>query len=373
MNNLLTISCPCLFGLESILSFEVKKIGGTDVVVTDGRVTFKGDASMIAKASLWLRTAERVQIILGSFEAKTFDQLFEGVAALNLEDFIGPDDAFPVKGWSVNSQLFSISDCQSIIKKAAVKRLSSKYGISWFEETGDVYQLQFSIHKDIATIMIDTTGSGLHKRGYRRISNEAPIKETLAAGIIDLARIRSDSVVFDPMCGSGTFLIESAMHAMNIAPGLRRRFVCEDWAMFDNNIFKTARSEAMDAVKRDASFMAYGSDCDENSVRLTLENAKIAGIPKRIKAIKADISEFKVTEPKAVVFCNPPYGERMLEVQEAEELYRLMGKVFERRNGLNYYIISAHEEFEKKFGRKADKRRKLYNGMIRCQLFMYFK
>ncbi len=373
MNNLLTISCPCLFGLESILAFEIKKLGGNDVTVNDGRVTFKGDVTTVAKANLWLRTAERVQIVLGSFEAKTFDQLFEGVAALNLEDFIGEDDAFPVKGWSLNSQLHSIPDCQAIIKKAAVKRLSGKYGVGWFEESGDLYQLQFSIHKDIATIMIDTSGAGLHKRGYRRNSNEAPIKETLAAGIVDLARIRSDSVVYDPMCGSGTFLIESAMHAMNIAPGIRRNFTCEDWDMFDNNIFKTARTEAMDSIKRDAAFMAYGADNDEKAVRLTLANAKFAGIPKRIKATKADISDFAVSEPKAVILCNPPYGERMLEIQEAEELYKIMGKTFIPRNGLSYYVISPHEEFERRFGRKADKKRKLYNGMIKCQLFMYFK
>ncbi len=366
------LSCPCHFGLESVLSFEIKKMGIQEVEVSDGRVSFFGTLNDIAKANIWLRTAERVQIILGEFEAVTFEELFQGVKALELERFIGKKDKFPVKGYSLNSQLHSVPDCQAIIKKAAVNRLSQKYHIEWFEETGELVQIQFSILKNKVTIMLDTSGIGLHKRGYRRNSNEAPIKETLAAGIVDLARVRENSIVYDPFCGSGTFLIEAAMHALNIAPGINRRFAAEKWAVIDPQIWKDERQNALGAVKKTAQFRAYGSDIDEESVRLTLENAKKAGVASRIRVSKADVRNFMADEP-GIVFSNPPYGERMLEVREAEKLYTVMGEVYRSQPENKYYIISPHEEFEHFYGKKADKRRKLYNGMMKCQLFMYFK
>lgn len=369
----LTLTCPCLFGLESVLSFEVRKIGGENITVTDGRVTFDGDLSMVAKANIWLRTAERVELVIGSFKAETFTELFDQTAELPWETFIGIDDRFPVKGSSINSKLFSMSDCQRIIKRAIVRRFEKVYHKELFAETGILYQVQYSIYKDVVTLMLDTTGPGLHKRGYRANSNEAPIKETIAAGIVDLARVRGDSVVYDPMCGSGTLVIEAALKALNIAPGIRRKFAAQNWTCFQNNIFNDVRRDAVNQVRRDAPFMAYASDLDPQAVQLTIENAAKAGVASRIRVHQADVADFQPNmEQNGIVLTNPPYGERMLAVSEAEELYRTMGQVFQENDLLSYYIISPHEEFEDVFGRKAVRRRKLYNGMIKCQLYMYF-
>lgn len=364
---------PCLFGLESILGHEIGQVGGEDIQIKDGRVAFTGDAAVVARSNLWLRTAERVCVVLGVFDARSFEELFTNVEKLPLEEFIGRNDAFPVKGWSLKSGLHSIPDCQSIIKRAAVKRLEKAYGQAWFEETGPVHQIRFSILKDEVTIMLDTTGTGLHKRGYRAVSTLAPIKETLAAGIVDLARIRPDSRVFDPMCGSGTLLIESALRAFNIAPGLRRRFAAEKWGVIDSSVWEAERENAKTAINKEAKFKAFGFDIDEEAVSLTVDNAAKAGVGKKISTLNRDISEFSLSGEKAVVLCNPPYGERLLEIKQAEALYKKMGEVFEKHDGHSFYIISPHENFEAIFGRRADKKRKLYNGMIKCQLFMYNK
>lgn len=370
--NKLKFCCPCHFGLESVLSFEIKKIGGVDVAATDGRVTFFGDADILARANLQLSTAERVLLVLGEFRADTFEALFQGVKSLPLENYIGSKDAFPVKGFSLNSALHSIPDCQSIIKKAAVERLKSVYNIEWFEETGTLYQLQFSILKDIVMLSIDTSGSGLHKRGYRQNANIAPIKETLAAGIIDLAHVKSNSVVCDPFCGSGTFLIESAYKSLNIAPGLNRRFSAENWGFINKNVWTVERANAIEQVRRESNFQGIGFDIDAEAVDLTRDNCKKAGVLSKMQVARADIADYKNVNG-AIVICNPPYGERMLEIKEAEELYRAMGQVFAGSMSSPCYIISPHENFEHFFGRKADKRRKLYNGMIKCQLFMYYR
>ncbi|MFT3951271.1 MAG: class I SAM-dependent RNA methyltransferase [Oscillospiraceae bacterium] len=372
MPETIRLTCPCHFGLESILSFEVKKIGGENVAVTDGKVSFTGDFTTLARANFCLSTAERVLIELGSFPAPTFEALFQGVKSLPLEDYIGQDDAFPVKGYALNSQLHSIPDCQKIIKKAAVERLKLKYGGGWFDESGAVHQMQFAIHKDVATIYLDTTGQGLHKRGYRRKSNDAPIKETLAAGIIDLARVRADSVVCDPMCGSGTLLIEAAFKACGIAPGIRRKFAAEEWKVIPSSIWETTREEVKSAINRTAAFRAFGSDIDFSAVELTIDNVKKAGVSSRIKVSQGDIKDF-TPPPGAVTVCNPPYGERMLEIRQAEELYKRLGERLQPSASTPCVIISPHEDFEKFFGKKADRRRKLYNGMLKCQLFMYFK
>lgn len=371
MDNKLRICCPCHFGLESVLKYEILKIGGEDLHITDGKITFSGDQNTVARANICLSTAERVLIELAEFRAVTFEELFQGVRAIELERFIGRDDAFPVKGYSLNSELHSVPDCQSIIKKAAVERLKSKYGISWFEETGSNVQIKFSILKDIVNIYLDTSGIGLHKRGYRRNSNAAPIKETLAAGIVDLARIRPDSIVCDPFCGSGTILIEAALKALKIAPGINRRFAAEKWSAFESSVWQEERRRAIDNVDRSSKFMGYGFDIDDAAVALTLDNAHKAGIKSRLKIEQADISEFHHPD-SATVICNPPYGERMLELREAESIYRTMGKVLAKGGNKQSYIISPHEQFESFFGRNAKKRRKLYNGMIKCQLYMYF-
>ena len=260
------------------MKYEIQKIGGTDLKVSDGKISFTGDENIVARANLCLSTAERVFIELIEFKATTFEELFQGVKATELERYIGPKDAFPVKGYSLNSALHSVPDCQSIVKKAAVERLKAKYGINWFEETGSTVQIKFSILKDVVSIYLDTSGTGLHKRGYRRNSNAAPIKETLAAGIIDLARVRPDSIVCDPFCGSGTLLIESALKALKIAPGLNRRFAAEKWECFDSRIWREERTRAIDNVDKSAEFHGIGFDIDDDAVALTLDNAHKAGI-----------------------------------------------------------------------------------------------
>lgn len=365
------ICCPCHFGLESVMKYEITKIGGENLHITDGKITFSGDENVLARANICLSTAERVLIELAEFRAATFEELFQGVRNAELERFIGMDDAFPVKGYSLNSALHSVPDCQSIIKKAAVERLKSKYNVSWFEETGPTVQIKFSILKDTVNLYLDTSGVGLHKRGYRRNSNTAPIKETLAAGIVDLARIRPDSIVCDPFCGSGTLLIEAALKALKIAPGINRRFAAEKWNSISSSVWQEERRRAIDNVDRSAKFMAYGFDIDDVSVALTLDNAHKAGIMSRLKIEQADISKFRHLD-SSIVICNPPYGERMLELREAESIYRNMGKVLGKGGSRQSYIISPHEQFESFFGMNAKKRRKLYNGMIKCQLYMYF-
>ncbi len=371
MDNTIRLSCPCHFGLESVLKYEILKIGGTDLRISDGKISFSGDENIIARANLCLSTAERVFIELAEFRAVTFEELFQGVKSIELERFIGKNDAFPVKGYSLNSALHSVPDCQSIIKKAAVERLKSKYGITWFDEDGPAVQIKFSILKDIVNIYLDTSGVGLHKRGYRRNSNAAPIKETLAAGIVDLARVRPDSIVCDPFCGSGTLLIEAGLKALKIAPGINRRFAAEKWSTLNTEIWREERTRAIDNVDRSAKFEGIGFDIDDAAVALTLDNAHKAGIKSRLKIEQADITKFHQPECSTVI-CNPPYGERLLELREAEDIYRKMGKVLAKGGGSQSYIISPHEQFESFFGTNAKKRRKLYNGMIKCQLYMYF-
>ncbi len=368
MTDPIRFSAPCHFGLEKILRFEVTRIGGEDITVADGRVSWSGDALTLARANIGLSVAERVQIVLADYPAATFEQLFDGLAAAPLERFIGREDAFPVKGHSVNSKLTSIPACQKILKKAAVKRLQRAYGTDAFlPETGPVHQLQFTLLKDRATVYLDTSGEGLHKRGYRRNANLAPIRETLAAGILDIGRTRPDTVVCDPFCGSGTFLIEAARRACKIAPGLDRRFAAETWGSIPQSVWQDARAEALDRVDRTAAFEGIGYDVDPNAIRLTMDNAKKAGVDKFIRAEVRDVKAFRPTAG-AVIFTNPPYGERMLEQEQARAVYQTMGRVLSRPA----YIICGDSDFERSFGQKADKRRKLYNGMIMCQLYMYF-
>ncbi len=368
----LTLACPCLFGLESVLSGEIKRIGGQDIEVTDGRVCFKGSPQMIARANILLRTAERVLIVVGGFRAESFQDLFEGVYALPFENYIGSVDAFPVKGWSLNSKLKSIPDCQAIIKKAVARRLGEHYGREWLPETGPVHQIQFSIMRDVVTVMLDTSGQGLHKRGYRPVANAAPIKETLASGMADLARVREDTLVIDPFCGSGTLLIESATKALHIAPGLKRHFSAERWDLVPQEEWQQVRQESFEQIKRRGAFQAMGWDNDQQAVRLTQENAQRAGVGIKVRSTAADIASFVPPEQPFTLLTNPPYGQRMLELNEAEALYRTMGRVFTPGEGRSYYIISPHENFEALFGRQASRRRKLYNGMVKCQLYMFF-
>ena len=369
----INLVAPCLFGVESVAADEFRRMGFENVYAENGRVLLSGNENMLARANICSRYAERILINVGEFEAVTFTELFEGVKSLCWEQFIGKEDAFPVNGWSINSQLFSIPDCQSIIKKAIVERLKLKYNVSYFSETGPQYKVRFSIHKNKVTMMIDTSGDGLHKRGYRRNSNDAPLKETLGATMCDLARIFPDTVFFDPFCGSGTLLIEAALMATNTAPGLRRYFAAERFGFLNSKIWQEERMRAQDLIRHNIDFTATGYDIDANCVELTLANAKKAGMEKYVKAAVGDIKNFTPPNERCLTVTNPPYGERLLDVKEAEKLYKIMGERFKRDNGQKYYVISPHDEFEKHFGALADKRRKLYNGMIKCQLFMYFK
>ena len=373
MNNNIKMVAPCLFGIESIAADEFRRMGFEDVVTENGRVLLSGDSNMLARANINSRFAERILINMGEFRATSFTELFDNVKAIAWEEYIGRDDAFPVNGWSIDSALHSIPDCQSIIKKAIVDSLSLKYGIKWFSEPGPEYRVRFSIRKDEVTMMIDTSGEGLHKRGYRRNSNDAPLKETLAAAMCDLARIYPDTKIYDPFCGSGTILIESALMATKIAPGLRRFFAAERFSAIPQSAWQQERMRAQDNILHNIDFRAQGYDIDPDAVELTLANAKKAGVEKYVKAAIADVKDFSISDERAIVVTNPPYGERLLDVKAAESLYKTMGERFVREVGKKYFIISPHDEFEKHFGQVADKRRKLYNGMIKCNTFMYFK
>lgn len=369
----LKFAAPCIFGLEGLCANELRYLGIENVQAENGRVVFEGDFSTMARANIGSRYAERVLVLLAEFEAFTFDELFENVQSINWEDFIGVTDAFPVKGRSLDSKLISVPDCQKIIKKAVATRLSKKYMLPWLEETGTLHQIQFLILHDKVSIMLDTSGTGLHKRGYRAQSNDAPIKETLAAAMAEISRVRPNHFVTDPMCGSGTLLIESALKAMHIAPGAKRYFAAEKWDCVPKNTFKNERELANSQVNTDCSFHAEGSDIDDLSLEVAKQNAQIAGVADRITFKRRDLHDFVPSDGFQTVITNPPYGERMLDLKSAEELYTTMGEKFLRAPGKSYTIISPDDDFEKLFGRKADKRRKVYNGTLKCQLYMYFK
>ena len=369
----LRMVATCLFGLESLLGEEIDKIGGKRVETIDGRVTFDGDEATLVAANLRLRLAERIFVWLGSFPVYSFDDLFEGTKALPWEKFIGKNDAFPVKGHAIRSRLYSVPDCQSIVKKAVVDRLSSLYGMRIFPEGGVKYQIEFFIFKDVATLMIDTSGVALHKRGYRPASGEAPLRETLGAAIATIARPREDVLFWDPFCGSGTIAIEAAMIATNTAPGLGRTFAAEDFPQIDGSLWQSAREEAREAIIRDSCFEAYASDIDGDVLEKARANAARAGVGGYIRIFKADAREIKKEDRRGTVACNPPYGERLMTLKEAEALYRDMGRVFDSLSPWQIYVLTSAENFERLYGRRADKVRKLYNGMIPCRLYQYFR
>ena len=372
MENVMQLVATCLFGLEHLLGEEIDALGYERISTIDGRVTFAGDAEAVALSNVFLRYAERVFIKVGSFRAETFDQLFEGTRALPWSDFIGRLDAFPVKGHAIKSQLHSIPDCQAIVKKAIVRSLSEKYGIERFSEEGVKYQIEFFILNDEATLMIDTSGMPLHKRGYRKESNGAPIRETLAAAIVKTSRPREEVLLWDPMCGSGTIAIEAAMMMRNIAPGVNREFAAEAFPFIEKRLWLDAREEAREGeVKSD--FQVFASDIHEPSVALTIRNAKAARVADTIKAFKQDARRISAPGRRATIVTNPPYGERLGTVAEAERLYRELGEHFRSLAPWQVYIITSHPSFEKFYGKRADKVRKLYNGMIPCYLYQFFK
>lgn len=362
---------PCYFGAEATAAFEAKRAGGRDVRVSDGRVAFGGDASVIAAANLGLRSAERVLLLLKSWHAETFDELFDGAAAVPWEELLPADAAFPVKGSSLSSQLSSVPACQSIVKKAVVERLRRGHKTLTLPETGQEYRIRFSIRKNEAEIFLDTSGEGLHKRGYRRNATGAPIKETLAAVIADLGRVRRDSLVLDPFCGSGTLVIEAAQKALNIAPGLRRRFAAEHYAFVPPKIWAEQREKCLAEAKPDAGFEGVGFDIDPEAVRLANQNAKLAGVGGRCRFELADVKDF-APAPNAIVLTNPPYGERLGDLDTAAALAGVLGRQLRAHPPAGAYVITADADFEKHYGARAARRRKLYNGMIPCQVYMYY-
>ncbi len=369
----LNLVATCLFGLEKLLGEELDALGLERTETMDGRVFFRGEPADVARANLHLRCAEHVFILLGRFSATTFAELFDGVRALPWEDWIGKLDAFPVKGHAIKSKLFSVPDCQSIVKKAIVERLSAHYGVKWFAETEAKYQIEFFLFKDVVSLMIDTSGIPLHKRGYRPAAGPAPLRETLAAALALTARPREDVLFWDPMCGSGTIAIEAALILANRAPGLGRSFAAESFGQIPASAWREAREAAEDAIRRDASFEVYASDIDEEILDVVYENALRAGVEEHMNIFAADVRKIKKEDRRGTVVCNPPYGERLLTPAEAEQLYRDMGRAFADLAPWQIYIITSHPAFEKFYGRRADKVRKLYNGMIPCNLYQYFK
>ena len=365
-----TLCVPCLLGLEGPIADELKRLDMDNVAAENGRVYFTGNDAALARANINLRIGERVLIELGRFDALSFDQLFEGTKALPWESLLPKDAAFPVKGYSLNSRLFSVSDCQKIIKKAIAERLKSVYGIGWFPETGPLYQVQFSIMKDRVSLCVDTSGDGLHKRGYRPAHNAAPLKETMAAAMVKLSRYRGREDFCDPFCGSGTIPIEAALIAKNRAPGLYRRFTAMDWKNLDGAVWERERALAR-SKEFNGNYNIVGADIDPHALELAKENARRAGVLDIIRFEQADAMAFDRRTERGIIVTNPPYGERIMEKQEAEALYRGFGRAYAQSRNWQLYLLSSHTEFERCFGRPADKKRKLYNGMIKCDLFMY--
>lgn len=369
----LTLTATCLFGLEKQLGEEIEALGYKKTETIDGRVSFLADEAGIARCNVNLRLAERIYIQLGKFRAENFGQLFDGVKAIAWENWIGKLDAFPVKGHSIKSRLFSVPDCQKIIKKAIVQRLEEEYGLTWFSEEGVKYQIEFFILKDEATIMIETSGVPLHKRGYRTEANAAPLRETLAAAMVLTSRPRENVLLWDPFAGSGTIAIESALIMADIAPGINRRFSAEAFPQIPERAWKDAREEARARIKK-TEFTAYASDIDDNCIRIAKANAERAGVSDIVHAFKYDARRIKKPEGmRGTIVTNPPYGERLMTPAEVEALYRDIGRAFRELSPWQIYVLSCATNFERLYGKRADKVKKLYNGMIPCFLHQYFK
>lgn len=363
-------SVPCLFGLEGLAGDELRRLDMENVRVENGRVLFSGDGLALAKANVCLRTGERVLIVLADFKATTFEELFQGVYRANLEDYIPRDGVFPVKGHCLNSQLMSVPNCQAIVKKAASRRLGEKYGVSWLPETGAKYQLQFSIMNDRVQLYLDTTGPGLHKRGYRANGNDAPLRETLAAAMVMLTHYRGREFLWDGFCGSGTIPIEAALIAKNKAPGAFRRFSAEAFSWLDPKLWGQVRTEAKDKEFH-GNYRILGSDNDPKCVSLSMANARKAGLGDLIEFKDGDATKMSLPTDEGIFIANPPYGQRMMEQKSAQRLYADLGRHLRYADGWKKYIITSEPEFEHYFGARADKKRKLYNGMIKCDYYMY--
>jgi putative N6-adenine-specific DNA methylase len=365
----LIATCP--MGLEAVVARELKELGYEGVRVENGRVIFPGTVADICRTNLWLRTADRVLVKMGEFEARTFDELFEGTKALDWPDWIPGDGEFPVEGRSQKSQLSSVPACQGIVKKAIVEKMKERYHTEWFPEDGGRYVIEVSLQSDIAMLTLDTTGPSLHKRGYRKLVTEAPLKETMAAAIIQLSRWRPHRPLYDPFCGSGTFAVEAALIGWNIAPGLRRSFNSEAWPIIGQDAWETAREEAYDAVKDDIPLQIAGSDIDPKAIEVAEASAKSAGLGKEITFRTLPVAKANPEGEYGVMVTNPPYGERLGDAKEAEKVLRELGFSAARLQTWSFFALSPSKNLEHYFGRPADKKRKLYNGRIECQLYQY--
>ena len=360
------------FGLEALTAREVKSLGYKKTTVENGKVTFTGDLSALCRANLWLRTADRVRLKVGEFKAVTFDELFEQTKALPWPELIPVDAQFPVDGKSVKSKLFSVSDCQAIVKKAVAESMKRQYKQEWFSETGALYRIEVALLKDMVTLTIDTSGSGLHKRGYRTMTGRAPLRETLAAALILLSCWYPDTPLMDPFCGSGTIPIEAALIGQNIAPGMNREFVSESWPIIPRELWRQARKETHDLADYNRSLSIIGTDVDERAIRSARQNAVEAGVEDGLHWQRLPLAEVRSAKKYGKIICNPPYGERLNQIQETEKLYREMGQIFGSLDTWSFYVLTAHRKFEKLFGRPASKRRKLYNGNLRVDYYQYF-
>lgn len=360
------------FGLEAVTKRELQDLGFEDLSVMDGRIDFKGNLADIPRANIWLRTAERVLIKMGEFKALSFDELFEKTKSLPWDEWIPEDGNFIIDGKSVKSKLYSISDSQRIVEKAIVEKLKTKYSTDWFEKTGVKYKIQVSLLKDIATLTIDTSGEGLHKRGYRDRAGDAPIKETLAAAMILLSYWNKDRPLYDPFCGSGTIPIEAAMIGRNIAPGLDRSFVAEEFPNIDKDYWAKERKKAFEVIDNEVVLNIMGSDTDKRSILRSRDNAANLGLDEDIAFFMKDMRDVDINDDYGVVITNPPYGERMGERKEIQELYRDFGKKLNPLDTWSVYVITDHEDFEKLYGKKANRKRKLYNGRIKVDYYQFY-
>ena len=361
---------PCLLGLEGPIAGELRRMDCADVAAENGRVWFTGDAAAVARTNIGLRMGERVLIELGHFGAESFDALFEGVKALPWDSLLPQNAAFPVTGHCLNSKLMSVPDCQRIIKKAVAERLKIAYRMNWCPEDGPLYRIRFQLMRDRASICVDTSGDPLYKRGYRLRHTAAPLRETLAAGLVNIALYRGREDFCDPFCGSGTIAIEAALAAKNRAPGLNREFAAMRWPGFGKKLWDAARAEAREKEFH-GDYRIFASDIDPEAVAVARENAERAGVDDVVHVSVANAAAFDRSTERGIIVTNPPYGERLNDRAEAEKLYAAFGKAYRRTEHWKLYLLSAHTEFEQSFGAVAQKKRKLYNGMLKCDLFMY--
>ena len=371
MGNIKLIATASM-GLEAIVAREVKDLGYENVQVENGKVIIETDERAISRLNLWLRSADRVKLVVGEFKATTFDELFEKTKALPWAQWIPENGEFPVIGKSVKSTLFSVSDCQAIVKKAVVESLKKTYQRAWFDEDGPFFRIEVALLKDIVTLTIDTSGAGLHKRGYRYLHSEAPLKETMAAAMLMLTNWHPDRPFWDPFCGSGTLSIEAAMIGQNIAPGFNRDFASQDWEWVGQNNWDLAMEEAEDLANYDQPLQIIGTDIDHKMIDLSINNAREAGFGDMLQFKQMQVKDISTKLEYGVIVGNPPYGERIGELDEVEHMYKEMGRAFAKLDTWSVYMLTSHEGFEELYGKKASKKRKLYNGNIKTDFYQFF-